>query len=316
MPTASLKARLMRSVHRVAHRAGVSARLARGQPVLRVMMLHAVGGQAYPEAELEALLAWLSRRFRVVPLGELVGKLEGGAAPDGEVSLTFDDGLRNHASVVYPLLRRFGVPATFFVCPGLLDGGGWLWNQEARERLRVLWPDEPARQALIRRLGAPASSVDGCVDWLKGRPLAERRRAEEAIREATPSFSPTSAQRAACDLMGWDELRALDPSLVTVGSHSLTHPILPTLDDAELDHEVGESRRRLEQGLGRKAELFCFPNGSHDARVCARVEASYRAAVTTVPGAARQGDPLHRIPRIPVDPPLDRMSWRMHRPNA
>ena len=88
------------------------------------------------------------------------------------------------------------------------------------------------------------------------------------------------------------------------------------LDDAELDHEVGESRRRLEQALGGKAELFCFPNGSHDARVCARVAASYRAAVTTVPGAARQGDPPHRIPRIPVDPPLDRMSWRMHRPNA
>ena len=310
-PAPSLKARLMRPLHRFAHRAGVSVRLARNQPVLRVMMLHGVGHE-YPEAELSRLLEWMSGRFRVVPLGALVDKLQGGPPPDREVALTFDDGLRNQAQVVYPLLRRHGVPATFFVCPGLLDAGRWVWSHEARERLRSL--DEASRAALADRLGRPAASLDELVAWMTTLPLERRRPAEDAIREATPGFAPSASQREAYDLMGWDEVRGLDPGLVTVGSHSVSHPILTTLDDAQLEHEVRGSRQQLEQGLGRPVDLFCYPNGSQDARVRAQVEAAYRAAVTTVPGAAQPGQSPHHIPRIPVDPPLDRMAWRMYRP--
>jgi peptidoglycan/xylan/chitin deacetylase (PgdA/CDA1 family) len=311
---APFKARLMRPVQRLAHRTGVSGRLARGQPVLRVMMLHGAGGADYPESELQALLEWLPGRFRVVPLGALVDKLESGQAPDREVALTFDDGLRNQAQVVYPLLKRLGLPATFFVCPALLDGGRWLWNHEARERLRSL--DEPARAALASRLGAASASANGIVEWMKARPSTERRQAEEAVRAATERFTPSASQRAAYDLMSWDELLGLDPGLVTVGSHSLSHPILTTLNDGELEEEIDGSRRRLEQRLGRRADLFCYPNGSHDARVHARVAAAYRAAVTTRPGAFGPGEALHRLPRIPVDPPLDRMAWRMYRPTS
>jgi peptidoglycan/xylan/chitin deacetylase (PgdA/CDA1 family) len=36
---------------------------------------------------------------------------------DGELALTFDDGLRNQFELAYPALRRLGTPATFFVCP-------------------------------------------------------------------------------------------------------------------------------------------------------------------------------------------------------
>src|SRR3954466_13565932 len=101
-------------------------------------------------AALARQLRLVSLAFPVVPLEELAS---GQKAARPRVALTFDDGLRNNVEVAYPILRDLGLTATFFVCPGLIDGGEWLWNHEARERLRTLEID--ALKQLAAHVGAP-----------------------------------------------------------------------------------------------------------------------------------------------------------------
>ena len=108
----------------------------------------------------------------------------------------------------------------------------------------------------------------------------------------------------------------MTPSLITIGSHSLSHPILPSIDDAALEREVTASRRVLEQRLGRNVDLFCYPNGAQDDRVYASVARCYRAAVTTHYGFVHPSDDLHRMMRFPAAANLPLMAWRMHWPNA
>src|SRR5204863_5423449 len=43
------------------------------------------------------------------------------------VVLTFDDGFRNNADVAAPILRRYGVPALFFVSSRHATRGKYLW---------------------------------------------------------------------------------------------------------------------------------------------------------------------------------------------
>jgi peptidoglycan/xylan/chitin deacetylase (PgdA/CDA1 family) len=96
----------------------------------------------------------------------------------------------------------------------------------------------------------------------------------------------------------------------------MSHPILPTLDDASLRWELHESRALLEARLRRTVDLFCYPNGSSDARVRAVARRTYRAAVTTQEGHVLAGvDPI-AIPRIPVSSHLPLLAWRMLRPTA
>jgi peptidoglycan/xylan/chitin deacetylase (PgdA/CDA1 family) len=64
---------------------------------------------------LKAQVELLKRlRYRFVTAGELARGATGRLA-----ALTFDDGWENNLTVALPLLRQLGVPATFFVCPGL-----------------------------------------------------------------------------------------------------------------------------------------------------------------------------------------------------
>lgn len=247
-------------------------------------------------AALERQLRLVSMAFPVVALEEMTGGSKGGRP---RVALTFDDGLRNNVEVAYPILKKLGLPATFFVCPGLIDAEQWLWNHEARQRLLTLEADALAE--LAAAVGAPAE-VEAFVEWMKTLDIARRREVEAAIRSATPDFRPTDAQRHEFDLAGWNELKSLDPRIVTIGSHTMTHPILTSLTTDETDAEMRESRFALEKRLQREVSLFCYPNGNLNDGALASARRYYRSAVTVEPGTLRdQADP-HQLPRFAAHP--------------
>jgi peptidoglycan/xylan/chitin deacetylase (PgdA/CDA1 family) len=228
------------------------------------------------------------------------------------MALTFDDGLRSNVEVMYPLLRKLGMPGTFFVCPQLIDERRWLWNVEARKRLQTL--ASPALAELASEVGAPQDS-EAFIEWMKTLELAERQAVEGRIRDASPAFAPNPEMRAACDLATWDELRALDPSVVTIGSHTATHAILSRLTPGQVEEELGGSRRTIEARLGRTADLFCYPNGDQNRSVREAVARHYRAAVSTVPAFVRRGADRFMLPRVDAPAGAVRLCWNMHHRN-
>lgn len=260
----------------------------------RILMYH--GTPTADAPALERQLRVLSLVFPVVPLEDLVsGRGKNGR---GRVALTFDDGMRSNIAVAYPILRKLGLSATFFVCPGLIERGAWLWNHEARARLRTIAPE--ARRELTDSIGGPAD-VEPFVEWMKTLDIGARRRVEQAIRAATPNFKPTREQCEQHDLADWEELVRLDPRVVTIGSHSMSHPILTSLTADETDAELRESRQLLEARLDRPVTLFCYPNGDlHDAALSS-ARRYYHSAVTVEHGAVKAGADPHRLPRFPAN---------------
>ena len=308
--------KISKFLHRLAFASGLSAGLAARRDERRILMLHGIDEVEMPARDFEQGVAWLARRFRIVPLSEMVDAIAARRSPPagGELALTFDDGLQNQFELAYPVLKRLGTPATFFVCPDLIEQRRWIWTQEARSRLQTMTPAARAEFALAS--GPSLTDIEPLMARLKKQPIAERLRQEAALRAVTPDFAPTETTRRRYDPLTWDELARIDPSVVTIGSHTLTHPILPSIDDAALEREIVDSRRILEQRLGRTVDLFCYPNGSLDPRVRAVVARTYRAAVTTEYGFVDAHPDLHGLHRIPASPRLPLLAWRMHRPTA
>jgi peptidoglycan/xylan/chitin deacetylase (PgdA/CDA1 family) len=263
-------------------------------------------------AALERQLRYLRRVFNIVPFAQLAASTGAGRAPARrrQATIIFDDGLRSNVHVAYPILRALGIPATFFVCPGLIEERRWLWTHEARRRLQFAAPQ--VRQALARELGASAE-VEDFVQWMKQLAFARRTRVEAILRQATAAFVASEADREAFDLAGWDELGLLDPSTVTVGSHSMTHPVLPSMSAGEIEAELAESRHMIEAKLRRPAEFFSYPNGDVDERTLAGVRRHYRAAVNS-------GSTTHRDPHLMPNRHLQRgvlpLAWQLNHPPA
>ncbi len=311
----SLKSTIAPLLHRLGHAAGTSLTRAKEFRVARIITFHAVGVRTCPTDAFTAQLEYLKQNFRVVPLAELVKALRNRQADIAHwIALTFDDGTRNNGTIAAPILKRLGLPATFFICPGLVGRGGWLWNQEARERLRSL--PAPEFTALADSFGRTGENFDQVVQWMKTLPLHSRTHIERVIRDATQNFRPSDAQRQEFDLMNWAELKALDPALITLGAHSTNHPILANCTATELAHEVVACRTLLENELSRPVEYFCYPNGDFNAQVAELTRVTYTAAVTTRPGCIKTDADYHQLPRLNCCASLPNFAWRLHRPTA
>lgn len=288
---------------------GFAGAVRRDDGCARILMIH--GTPPASARVLARALRYLKRNFQVVSLASLVQRIDSGGEGLGRLlALTFDDGLRSNVQVAYPLLARLGLSATFFVCPQLVDDGRWLWNQEARQRLLRLPAGTLAE--LARELGAPAQ-VEALVQHLKRLPVAGRRTLERRLRDATPGFTPTAAEHEALDLASWAELRRLDPCVVDIGSHTLSHPILTSLPAAELEREIAASRAALEARLGRAVEFFAYPNGDADAAAHAAVRRHYRAAVSTTEGSVSPACDLHLLPRLALPWSSLRLALNLYR---
>jgi len=95
--------------------------------------------------------------------------------------------------------------------------------------------------------------------------------------------------------MTWDDLRGHVDRGIAIGSHSVSHAHLTRLSDAELRHELEDSKHELEAELGRACTELAYPYGEHDARVRAAARAAgYRVAYAL---RGRKGDP-YSWPRV------------------
>jgi peptidoglycan/xylan/chitin deacetylase (PgdA/CDA1 family) len=138
---------------------------------------------------------------------------------------------------------------------------------------------------LLEQLGLPATVFVSTGFADEGRPLAVPELADEAA--AHPNLLAT---------MTWEQVRELAERGVEIGSHTVSHAHLTRLSDAELDHELGDSRVHLEDELRRPARLLAYPYGEHDARVHAAVgRAGYAAAFAQWPGSSRENP--YALPR-------------------
>ncbi|MDP4246904.1 MAG: polysaccharide deacetylase family protein, partial [Bacteroidota bacterium] len=88
------------------------------EEVLHVKHLYPYKNIAQFSADLDTLL----RHFRPVAADEVAAAVRGGKAlPRNAFLLTFDDGFRQVAEIIAPILLAKGVPAVFFVNPAFLD---------------------------------------------------------------------------------------------------------------------------------------------------------------------------------------------------
>ncbi len=252
----------------------------------------------------------LRDRFNVIRLSDGVEGLKNGALPPGAVAITFDDGYADNYHVAFPVLRDLGLPATFFVATGYLDGG-CMFNDKVIEACRLApagsWAtglpdvgtvhvDEQNRFAAVKQV------------VMKLKYLSQEQRNEYADRllDGLGGVSPPEI------MMESGHVKRLHRSGMDIGAHTMTHPILAQLDDEQAEREIDAGRRTLETLIDAKVSLFAYPNGrpetdytSRDVRLVER--AGFAGAVSTVWGCADAATDRYQLPRIS---PWDRTDAR------
>lgn len=216
----------------------------------------------------------MAERYTVAPLEVALMRWSGGERPRKPLAaITFDDGYRDNARYAAPILEEHALRGTFFVIAGLVDtdqvpwydAAGAAWNMLARTG------DLPknagtARQALERAKQMPPRER---IAWVR----------ELVHRSGFVSMEEEDL------IMSSQQIRELAAAGHEIGSHSMTHPILPQCDQQSLQHEIAESRARLVAISGQTVRGLCYPNGDYDTRChTLAVRSGYTYATTMLPG--------------------------------
>jgi len=102
-------------------------------------------------------------------------------------------------------------------------------------------------------------------------------------------------------LLSWSQVKEMSDAGVIFGSHSLTHRHLSRCDKVRLQAEVADSKKLIEDNVGREVKHFCYPYGNFDQRVEDAVQqAGYYSACSTERGAVLPGMNPWRLPRLTV----------------
>lgn len=246
-------------------------------------------------------MALLADCFNVLPLADALALLDAGRLPPRAASITFDDGYRSVYELALPVLKEFGLPATVFVTSGHV-GNGNMWNDRIMAALQSLpggeldLSDAALGRYSLRTLADRKASLRRLTEASKYLPPAARRALVRRLESMVGGHGPQDLMLSA------DMVLALDRNGIEIGAHTVTHPILTSLDDDGARTEVCAGKQQLEALTGRPVRLFAYPNGKagkdFDARHVAMVrEAGFEAAVTTAPGAAQTGHDRYQLPR-------------------
>jgi len=239
-----------------------------------------------PQMQLfEKVIFWLKRNeFFFISSAQLLEILQKRTAPAEKMAwITFDDGWRGNIRNVVPLLIEHDIPATFFISTAPVEStDGQFWFSFARRNRKFL--PHPYCVQVEELWNMTESSRSEIIKSVKRKGLELRKREAFTV----------------------SELKALAQlENISIGVHTDNHPVTANCTEIELEHEIIESKRKLEGWLDMEMQYFAYPRGC----VCGRerkilqqqgfaLAASLEPAFIS-PESIRSMD-VFRIPRIAI----------------
>jgi peptidoglycan/xylan/chitin deacetylase (PgdA/CDA1 family) len=265
-------------------------------PKFIILCYHGIGESGNPlgvapgRELFEAQMRFLRENYRVASLEEACRELSAGTKTEPGVVITFDDGYRSAYTVAFPILQKYGLPATIYLTVESVETGQVAWY----DRVFLAMAVAPSGELQLDLRGPWRFELNSPEDRLRAalevvallRTLPNSQRCECCSLLENRIGLPQNALSSR--VLPWEELDTMHQAGIAFGSHTLTHPVVSQLAPQELQQELAASKCLLEKKLGVPVLDFAFPFGKASdcspAALAMLSRCGYRSAVTTVPG--------------------------------
>jgi peptidoglycan/xylan/chitin deacetylase (PgdA/CDA1 family) len=294
---------------------------------IRVLMYHGVTSTPLPTSYTTQVsrvdFAWqmryVSRHYHCCGSEVLTSQSRG--TDDNRVVITFDDGLENVYTEAWPVLKRYGVPATVFVLPQLSIDRDCIWTDKVYDLL----VNTSAGSLDLERFNLGRHQIQGCSTVqrarlalslnrkLKWMPVVDRRSAVAEI--CSQLAGPEHSIHPAFRLMTPEQITHMAASSeIEIGAHTQTHQILSTLPPDQQRSEIEGCLQQLREWGGKVPGVFAYPNGNRgdftDHTIEILRDNSIACAVTTIRGHHLPGSDPYRVRRVVIGDDTSRWEFR------
>ena len=236
------------------------------------------------------------------PVKDWSAKTEITKWPDGKngaISITFDDGIINQFTIAKPIMDSLGLPGTFFIITGKVDGSGkgkFIGRdpQSIISETATVKTDSSnffERASLIAFIGTTeAEEYHANVGSLfEAGKVAEAYllldKGYEKIRNGRmKNTKDVVFHNNPVDTTTWEQYKSYEKQGHEISSHTVTHPRLAVLDEANMRYELEQSKADLAKFMGEKATFSAEgPYGTENERVMEYAHKIYPALRNRMP---------------------------------
>jgi peptidoglycan/xylan/chitin deacetylase (PgdA/CDA1 family) len=245
----------------------------------------------------------LKAYFNVLPLDIALEQLKNDCLPSRAVCITFDDGYADNYHNALPVLSEMEFNATFFIASGYLDGGR-MWNDTIIESIRLLTHPTLDLKQFGCDLYDVSSDIKKAQTSLVLLDKVKRMNKEQQTSCINAILSHIDKDQIPKDLMlSTEQLKALSKAGMIIGGHTVTHPILSSMSDEEVDLELTVNKASLEELIDKPVDFFAYPNGklNMDYRLDQTKiieKAGYKAAFSTNWSYINKKSDIWQLPRF------------------
>jgi len=241
----------------------------------------------------ENVIRLLKRMYTMVSLKEIYEFYYGGLSLKNACHITFDDGDRTVYENAFPILKKYNVPASVYVSPKATIEQQNFWFQEIRG-----YDEDMLRKVMVELQLFEAGKVTSQI-----KPIFKKLALDDIWKVIKMYQDKTGTSSKPCYNMDTEQIIELDQSgLVTVGAHTLDHPILKNESDERASYEIKGSVEQLGEILNREIIHFAYPNGRYgedfDEREMSYLdESGIKLSFTTDKGQVSLENHTLKIPR-------------------
>jgi peptidoglycan/xylan/chitin deacetylase (PgdA/CDA1 family) len=264
--------------------------------------------------QLDSVLRVLKDYFTFISIGDATDMISG-AKPmvaNGLV-ITFDDGYKNNLKYAYPIIKKYRVPACFYLATGFICSRKPYWIDRldfALQQLDVSYFDVKMSKFEMRILLGTADEFQKTYrefrlkmkqayndDWEFDREIDRLATALES--HCGKRLADYMEEDDWSSILSYRDLISM-PNDITLGSHTVDHLRAGCVSAEDFEDQLARSHSYIRK-LNRSERVhFCYPNGTYTPEAMRQVKgAGYASAVTTVPGVNRAGDNVYSLRRNP-----------------
>lgn len=261
---------------------------------LKVINFHEI--QAGDVQSIENLLYYLKTKKNLVGAQDLLAYMNGELElPSNSFVLTVDDGHASFYKRLFPILVKLNVPCALFVSPKIIAEETNYWFQEI-----VGFDSMTLRKIISERIDVDVSFLQTL--WMHSIFKAMSAKETADVIEAYYMKFQDEKRKSFQNVNKEQLIRMHESGLVTIGAHTMTHPILHNESMESSKYEIEESVNGLEKLLGTETDFFAYPNGIPNLDYSEREvgilkNSSVKMAFSTRFSKVKRTDPIFEIPR-------------------
>jgi len=291
---------------------------------IRVLMYHGVVEDNFKEKywlhinkeKFEWQINYLNKHYKVHDPFSFLSTLAKNDSQEYLSLITFDDGLLNNYEVVFPLLRKYKIPAICFVVPYLSQNNKMIWSYELYEWfLNEHYEFLDLGKFNLGQIHIPTSDnkrIKIANEFNKKMKLMDIERRDKILSYIYQQYPVTNNKDSPSLLMSIEQIKTLSASnLFFIGTHTNTHPALSILSDEEKDDEISGAIKILIDHEIQHLPMFAYPSGIYDSATVNIInKLGIKAAFTTNDGLYSTIENNLEINRIAVGSNMNKYEFK------